>query len=150
MYRWLHQFAGRRYTNLPITNYVLLICSDLFSEESRETNAFLLPWLTQFTQVPEHRARSNERFANKRFSQLSDERCWRVSECSPSSCDRYFCRFSHPKQNRTDKVVCSIWMASAAHPPAKTDRQGTTTVVERNMRIIFWESGGEEQQFLNF
>ena len=33
-----------------------------------------------------YQAVSNRRFANKRFSQLNDERCWHVRERSPSKC----------------------------------------------------------------
>ena len=33
-----------------------------------------------------NQAVSNKRFANKRFSQLNDERCWLVREHSPSKC----------------------------------------------------------------
>ena len=36
---------------------------------------------------------SNKRFADRRFSQLNDERCWHVRERSPSRCDRSFCGF---------------------------------------------------------
>ena len=34
----------------------------------------------------EHRAVSNRRFANRRVSQLNNERCWHIRECSPSKC----------------------------------------------------------------
>ena len=40
-----------------------------------------------------HQAVSYKRFANKRFSQLKDERCWHVCERSPSRRDRGFSRF---------------------------------------------------------
>ena len=55
---------------------------------------------------------SNRRFANRRFSQLNDKKCWHVRERSQTRCDRSFCRSSYKTQCLANGLVATFgWRA---------------------------------------
>ena len=63
--------------------------------------------------TPKVGLRLNRRFANKRFSQSNDKRCWHVCERSPSRCDHPFIANSPQNTVPRKRVVCNTWMVSA-------------------------------------
>ena len=86
---------------------------------------------------------SYRRFANKRFSQLSDERCLHVRECLPSRCGRSFADFpTKYSASLTGKLgdgkqhINKTFQHRLFGPPPTTPHCGPP---EKMMCLISWE-----------